>query len=88
MSQHIESWTNNYFHDFEKYLLQSVKERNKTPFSTKEVLKILKNYNPPDDLDELSDETIVQVMKEEYKKRSRWICRRAACPQGFIETDF
>jgi|GEM_PF-3374587 len=55
--------------EFEKYLLQSVKERPKTPFSTEEVLQILKNFNPPDDLEKLRDESIVQVMKSETEKR-------------------
>jgi len=55
--------------DFEKYLLRSVRERKKTPFSTEEVIKILKSYNPPDDLEELRDNKIVQVMREEFEKR-------------------
>ncbi len=56
--------------DFEKYLLQSVKERPKIPFSTEEVLQILESYNPPDGLEELRDGTVVQVMKEEYSTRA------------------
>lgn len=55
--------------DFESYLLQSVKKRKRIPFSTEEVIKILKNYNPPDDLNELRDESIIQIMKEEFEKR-------------------
>ena len=55
--------------EFEKYLLQSVNERPKTPFSTEEVLQILKNFDPPDDLEDLRDANIVQVMKSEAEKR-------------------
>lgn len=57
--------------DFENYLLQLVKERPKTPFSTKEVLQILQSYNPPDDLEGLRDERIIQLMKNEYEKRAQ-----------------
>ena len=48
----------------EKYLLQSARERKRVPFSTKEVIQILKNYSPPEDLNELRDEFIMQIMKE------------------------
>ena len=55
--------------ELEKYLLQSVRERKRVPFSTKEVIQILKNYNPPEDLNELRDESIIQIMKEQFEKR-------------------
>ena len=56
---------------FEKYLLQSEKERSKIPFSTEEVLQILKSYNPPVNLEYLRDGKIVQIMKEEFKQKFR-----------------
>jgi hypothetical protein len=55
--------------EFEDYLRQAVKENPKTPFSTEEVIQILKSYNPPEDLEAFEDDTIVQVMKAEYQKR-------------------
>ena len=58
---------------FKKYLLRSIKERNRTPFSTEEVIQILKNYSPLDDLRELRDESICQMMKEEFSRSSAGI---------------
>lgn len=32
-------------------------------------MQILESYNPPENLEVLEDDTIVQVMKEQYQKR-------------------